>query len=86
MGLLDKLTGEGSLLTSLDGANGTPFDPTTKLNPNSLLGSTLDNANGATPPLSFSPGGVLNPNSLVGSVLDRDNGATPPKYTDSLPG
>lgn len=41
-GLLDKLKIDGSILTNLDGVTPPKFDPTTKLNPKSLVGSQLD--------------------------------------------
>lgn len=50
MGLLDKLTTQGSVLTDLDGKTPKPLPPKTiPLNPDSLIGSNLD-LDGQTPP------------------------------------
>jgi hypothetical protein len=50
MGLLDKLTTQGSTLSGLDGKSPKPLPPKTiPLNPNSLKGSNLD-LEGKTPP------------------------------------
>jgi hypothetical protein len=49
MGLLDKLTTQGSTLSSLDGKTPQPQPPKTiPLNPDSLTGSNLD-LDGKTP-------------------------------------
>jgi hypothetical protein len=49
MGLLDKLTTQGSTLSNLDGKTPQPTPPTTTpLNPKSLTGSNLD-LDGKTP-------------------------------------
>jgi hypothetical protein len=49
MGLLDKLTTQGSTLSNLDGKTPQPTPPTTiPLNPISLTGSNLD-LDGKTP-------------------------------------
>jgi len=71
MGLLNKLTAEGSQLSQFDGA--TP--PVTNLDTQQ---STLHN--------TYSINGSPNlPGFPTPSLLDI-NGVTPPKYVDNLPG
>lgn len=87
MGLLDKLTQQGSILTNLDGATPQPFNTqVTHLDPQSLVGSNLD-LEGETP-IGYNGGlnnsNILN-NGLVGSNLDISNGLTPTQYLNNLP-
>lgn len=90
MGLLDKLTNEGSSLSTYDGA-------TPSINPLATQQSKL-HANGNAPGYSLDGAqanavatqfndyldGVTNPLPLP-SQLDM-NGVTPPQYLDNLPG
>ena len=86
MGLLDKLTQQGSTLTNLDGATPQGFNPQTVLNPASFVGSNLD-LDGFTP-VGYNVGPNNSPilaNGLVNSTLDL-NGTTPEQYVNNLPG
>lgn len=80
MGLLDKLTTAGSVLTNLDGKTPKAYDGVSNYEKD-LATSQLD-LNGKTPK---SYDGVSNyEKGLATSQLDL-NGKTPIKYTDNLP-
>lgn len=86
MGLLDKLTQQGSNLTNLDGTTPQGFNPQTVLNSASFIGSNLD-LEGFTP-VGYSVGFNNSPilaNGLTNSSLDL-NGLTPTQYINNLPG
>jgi hypothetical protein len=80
MGLLDKLTTKGSVLTDLDGKTPLKYDGASNYQKD-LATSQLD-LDGKTP-LKYD--GVSNyEKSLAASQLDL-NGKTPVKYSDNLP-
>jgi hypothetical protein len=80
MGLLDKLTTKGSVLTDLDGKTPLKYDGASNYQKD-LAASQLD-LDGKTP-LKYD--GVSNyEKSLATSQLDL-NGKTPVKYSDNLP-
>jgi hypothetical protein len=89
MGILNKLTTEGSSYSAYDGST-PPTNPLgtqqSKLHADgNAPGYSLngDQANVVTPQYNAYLDGVLNPIPLP-SLLDL-NGATPPKYLDNLP-
>ena len=80
MGLLDKLTKDGSLLTALDGKKPLEYDKESNY-PEQLTKSQLDLDGKA--PLQYD--GISNyEKDLAISQLDL-NGKTPVKYSDNLP-
>jgi hypothetical protein len=83
MGLLDKLTQDGSILTDQDGITPQGYNQVTSmLNPSTLVGSTLD-LNGQTPAEYDTNTTALIP-SLFQSNLDGYNGQTPSTYQDQV--
>ncbi len=84
MGLLDKLTGQGSTLSKYDG-NTPPINPLA-LKSSKLQGNySLDGSDASIVSAAYAQyeDGVLNPIPQP-SQLDL-NGATPPKYLDNPP-
>ena len=84
MGLLDRLTGQGSTLSKYDGA--TPSINPLALKSSNLQGNySLDGSDASIVAAAYAQyeDGVLNPIPQP-SQLDL-NGATPPKYLDNPP-
>jgi hypothetical protein len=80
MGLLDKLTTAGSVLTDLDGKTPVKYDGVSNYEKD-LATSQLDL--GGKTPLKYD--GVSNYEKVLATSQLDLNGKTPVKYTDNLP-